>query len=164
MGKTDTKKLHVREGDIAGNSFEDNTDITIDTSFTYDLEGNLKTTIGDNVYTSTDTTDTHTITYLYDNMGRKTGTEELVITEDGTEKRLTVESELNWQGNPITTEIKVDGVTTRFESYEIMRMDSLRQLLILCLRQRQGQHYIHMTERAEKFAKFCRKIMLPVQT
>jgi len=118
MGKINAKKLHVRKGDIAGNSFEDNTDTTIDTSFTYDLEGNLKTTVADNVYTSTDTTDTHTITYLYDNMGRKTGTEELVITEDGTEKKLTVQSELNWQGNPITTEIKVDGVTTRLESYE----------------------------------------------
>ena len=118
MGKTNAKKLHVRKGDIAGNSFEDNTDTTIDTSFTYDLEGNLKTTVADNVYTSSDTTDTHIITYLYDNMGRKTGTEELVITEDGTEKKLTVQSELNWQGNPITTEIKVDGVTTRLESYE----------------------------------------------
>jgi len=64
----------VRKGDIYGNNFTDNTDTLIQTSYTYDKDGNLKTSI---------TADNVTTTYEYDNLGRQLSVSQPGIDENG---------------------------------------------------------------------------------
>ena len=118
FGKPDTKKLYVSKGDIYPNKYSDSGDEIIQTTYTYDKLGNVKTVETDNVYTEDDLTDSNIITYNYDNMGRNTGTEESVVTEDGTIKKLTNKSNLNWEGNPLTVQQLVNDVVTRTNTYE----------------------------------------------
>jgi RHS repeat-associated protein len=118
LGKPDTKKLYVNKGDIYTNNYSDSGEEIIQTTYTYDKLGNVKTVETDNVNTEDDLTDSNIVTYNYDNMGRNIGTEEYVVTEDGTIKKLTSTSKLNWEGNPLTVQQLVDDVVTRTNTYK----------------------------------------------
>ena len=113
LGKPDCKKLHVSKGDIYPNTYSDSENEIIETAYTYDKDGNIKTEELDNIYTEEDTTDTYIITYNYDNLGRNTGTEEYVVIEDGTVKKLTNKVALNWEGKPVTIENLENDVVKR---------------------------------------------------
>ena len=94
LGKPDTKKVYVRKGDIEGNSFEDNSEIELDTQYTYDGNGNIKTE---------QTPDKVTKTYFYDNMDRQTGVSQPGRDEYGAAVVITSSTLYNWAGKPLVT-------------------------------------------------------------
>jgi|GEM_PF-663947 len=117
FGKPDSKKLYVDKKDLYYNEYTDSGNEVVETIYTYDKEGNIKSIETDDVYTEEDLDDRYTITYTYDNLGRKTGTEKYVVAEDGTARKLTNKTDFNWQGKPVSVKQLEDDVVTRTEIY-----------------------------------------------
>ncbi|MGE5474544.1 MAG: S8 family serine peptidase [Ignavibacteriales bacterium] len=105
FGKPTEMKVHVKEGDIAGNSFDSANDMILSTTFTYDNDGNVKTeTMPDGTV----------ITYSYDNMDRNTGASQPGIDEYGNAVTISTSTIYNWDGNKLS-EADANGNTTTYE-------------------------------------------------
>ncbi|MCX7746261.1 MAG: right-handed parallel beta-helix repeat-containing protein [Clostridia bacterium] len=104
LGKTETKTLNVKSGDLASNNYTDNTVTTLTTTYTYDPDGNLKTsTLPNNVKT----------TYNYDNMDRLLSTSQPGQDENGNVVIITTSTTYTYDGKPDTvTDAK--GYTTKY--------------------------------------------------
>jgi RHS repeat-associated protein len=102
FGKPVTVKLHVRQGDLYGNSFSSNTDTILTTNNTYDKNGNVATTIRpDNVV----------ITYTYDNLNRQTGMSMPGVDENNTAATIATSTAYDWAGK-VLTQTDANGHTT----------------------------------------------------
>ena len=91
LGKPVEKKMYVRSGDIYGNNYDDNTIMTLITSYEYNKNGNLvliKTP--DNAVTS----------YEYDRMDRQIKTKQTEQDEGQYPTFIETTTLYNWEGNP----------------------------------------------------------------
>lgn len=94
LGKPVEKKVHVKSGDLYGNSFNNTDDTILVTSYTYDKDGNLKTvTTPDNV----------TTTYFYDKLDRQTGVSRPCKDEYGNDATVVTATTYDWEGKVLTT-------------------------------------------------------------
>lgn len=99
-----TRKVHVRAGDIAGNDSHNNQDLVLTTTYTYDLNGNVKTvTTPDNV----------TTTYDYDHLNRQTKVSRPGVDENGSAVTIATTTTYNWEGKPFST-ADAKGQTTAY--------------------------------------------------
>lgn len=105
LDKQDSRKVHVRKGDIADNVDTDNTDLVLETAYTYDKNGNLKTEKTPNNVTTT---------YTYDNMNRQTGTSQPGTDENGAAVSIVTSTTYNWEGKTLTKTDANSNVTTYY--------------------------------------------------
>ena len=94
IGKLQERKQHIRAGDIYGYSFSDNTDTLLTTTYTYDLDGNLKTAQNPNNVTTT---------YYYDSLGRQIRTSTPGQNEAGINENIEKSTAYNYEGKPLST-------------------------------------------------------------
>ena len=102
MDRALTESIVVQNRDITG---YDNTtaDLTLTTSYTYDLNGNVETmTDADNV----------TTTYTYDQMNQLLTTSQPGLDETGTPVTITTSKTYDWAGNVLTATDALGNVTT----------------------------------------------------
>lgn len=92
-GKPVNKEVHVRKGDIYGFSFSNDDDYILNTSYTYDDNGNFKTETNPNGITTT---------YQYDNLNRQTSISQPGINEYGNNTTITNSTEYDYAGNIIS--------------------------------------------------------------
>ncbi|MCD9024089.1 S8 family serine peptidase [Cohnella silvisoli] len=91
--KPTEKKQHVRNGDLAGNDFTDDSDTILLTSYAYDAEGNLlNQTTPDGIVTS----------MTYDLLGRVLKTKTEGVDENGLPTEITAFSTYDWAGKTLT--------------------------------------------------------------
>ncbi len=103
IGKVLTQKVHVEARDIAGKDINDISDTILTTTYTYDLNGNLKTITTPNGVTTTN---------VYDVIDRLLNKSQPSIDEEGTEVTNTTAISYNWDGKPLTSTDANGGVTT----------------------------------------------------
>jgi len=87
LGKPVVTKVHVNAGEIKDGS------LVLITTYTYDINGNLKTQT---------TPDGVTTTYEYDSMDRKTVVRQPGQDENGNSVEIITETTYNWEGKPLT--------------------------------------------------------------
>jgi YD repeat-containing protein len=93
LAKPVTQKQYIRKGDLSGYDFNDTTERSLLTTFTYDKNGNLKTTT---------TPDGVTTSYTYDNLDRQTTISQPGQNEKGEAVVLTQKTTYTWDGQPLT--------------------------------------------------------------
>jgi len=99
------KNVHVQRGDIYGNNVADTSDMVLQTVYTYDKNGNLKTEKTPNQVVTT---------HSYDNMNQLVKTSRPGINESGSAVSLEVESTYDWYGRLLTVK-GANGGVLRFE-------------------------------------------------
>ena len=105
LGNPVSITTEVRSGDIAGNSFEDDTPINLANTYHYDLNGNL---------ISTTDAEGNVTSYTYDAMNRLLTTTTQWKDAEGTLLRDIVTSKTyNWEGK-VTSETDANGNTTAY--------------------------------------------------
>lgn len=97
------KKVHIRKGDLYGNTYTDNTDVILTTVYMYDYNGNLKTETGQ---------DSVTTTYTYDKVNRQTKISEPGTDENGAMATIEKTTTYTWDGHPLTVTDANGKVTT----------------------------------------------------
>lgn len=105
LGKVTAQQLHVRLGDLDGNSFTNNQDTILTNAYTYDLNGNLETI---------KTPENVTTTFAYDKLNRQIGMSTPGQDEAGLPVDIASSTEWDWQSNPVKM-IDANGNETRFE-------------------------------------------------
>ena len=105
MGKVSLRKQHVNAGDIYGNSFGSTEDITLNTEYTYDKNGNVETV---------KTPNNMITTYTYDELNRQMGTSQPGLDETRADVTITTTTTYNWEGKPLTKTDSLDNIT-RYE-------------------------------------------------
>jgi YD repeat-containing protein len=93
FGKPDVVTEYIRSGDIYGNTFEDEEEIELITTYTYDKNGNVE---------SITTPDEVTRTFEYDNMDRRTKSIQPTIDIEGRTLYIENSTTYNWEGKPLT--------------------------------------------------------------
>ena len=105
MGKPVKERKYIRKGDIYENAFNDNGTETINTWFTYDKNGNLKSVTNHKGITTT---------YGYDNMNRQISVSMPGGDEYGIPVIIRNTSQCNWEGKVTYTE-DANGNVTSYE-------------------------------------------------
>ena len=130
------KNVHVRKGDIYGNNVTDTSDMVLQTVYTYDKNGNLKTEKTPNQVVTT---------HSYDNMNQLIKTSRPGINESGSAVSLEVESTYDWYGRLLTVKDANVGVA-RFEYDK-------RGLLVKEINAAQGVHLYAYDRAGRKIAE-----------
>ncbi|THF81684.1 S8 family serine peptidase [Cohnella fermenti] len=94
LGKPLAVKKHVRAGDLDGNAFDDDTDTVLTTRYSYDLEGNLLSTV---------TPDGVESVMTYDALGRLTSTSKEGVDENGLTTIVRTSSTYDGQGHVLSS-------------------------------------------------------------
>ncbi|MBK1812676.1 RHS repeat protein, partial [Clostridium sp. YIM B02505] len=109
LNKPYKKSDQVVAGDIFGNAIDSTTVLSLDTTYNYDLNGNLiKQTSPDG----------HEISYVYDNLDRQISTTEKTLDETGTEVVSTTTKAYEWNGQTKET-VDAKGNKTQYQ-YDAM--------------------------------------------
>jgi|GEM_PF-554246 len=119
LGKPDYKINYVRKGDLYQNDIDNDEIIEVYTKYTYDLNSNLETETTANLKDAvtgliSESDESVTTTYGYDNMNRVESVSQPGVDEDGNEVEITTTTHYNWEGKKdLVTDAK--GNTTKFE-------------------------------------------------
>ena len=104
LGKPTKMIQHVRKGDIAGNNYADNSEMLLETNYTYDANGNLETQTNAKGVT---------ITFTYDNLNRQLSSSTTCVDETGASVTITKSQTYDANGN-VKTEKDANGNVTNY--------------------------------------------------